>query len=603
MRYMLKKWPTDLLAIFETHAGAEKARRICEGLGFEDSFRVDAVGQSGGIWLLWKKAIGDVVVLNLSEQFIHVRVTKNAEVMHVVVVYAAPSVSRRSGLWMQLRDLIRQVHEPLIIGGDFNTIVRVDERTGGNGRLSPDSLEFGSWINEMSLIDMGFRGNRFTWKRGREARFFVAKRLDRIMCCAQARLKWQDATVTHLPFLASDHSALYLQLTPTVTGDARRRPFRFEAAWLSHTSFKDLLSASWDPNLDTRKALAKLERVLRKWNKEDFGDVQVWKEKLLKEIQEVQEELESNSSDELIVREAELMKEFDVVLEQEEIIWTQKAREKWVVHGDRNTTFFHTSTVIRRRRNRIEMLKNGDGVCVSDRNELEDMAVEYFRRLYSLDDVEENVEALPSEGFTALTETETRALDMPFAEEEIVAAVRNMGSYKAPGPDGYQPVFYQRCWDEVGESVKRFALEFFRTGRLPQDTNDALVVLIPKVSSPEKLQQLRPISLCNVLFKIITKTIVGRLKPVMTKLIGPAQSSFIRGRLSTDNIVIVQEAVHSMRRKKGKRGWMLRKLDLEKAYDRIRWDFLEDSIRAARLSEHWTTWIMQCVSGPSMRLL
>lgn len=231
------------------------------------------------------------------------------------------------------------INDPVIVGGDFNTIVRVDERTGGNGRLSPDSLSFGNWINEMLLIDMGFKGNQFTWKRGKEERFFVAKRLDRILCCAQSRLKWQEATVMHLPFLSSDHSAMYLQLGPKARLDARR-PFRFEAAWLSHPSFKELLLASWDPNLDTRNALGKLSVVLRMWNKEVFGDVNRRKEALVKEIKEVQEILEHTRTDMLIQREAELLKEFDVVLEQEELIWFQKSREKWVVHGDRNTTFF-----------------------------------------------------------------------------------------------------------------------------------------------------------------------------------------------------------------------------------------------------------------------
>lgn len=99
---------------------------------------------------------------------------------------------------------------PLLIGGDFNTIVRLDERTGGNGRLSPDSLEFGNWISEMSLIDMGFKGNKYTWRRGKAGSSFIAKRLDRVLCCAQVRLNWQEARVSHLPVLASDHSPLYL---------------------------------------------------------------------------------------------------------------------------------------------------------------------------------------------------------------------------------------------------------------------------------------------------------------------------------------------------------------------------------------------------------
>lgn len=81
------------------------------------------------------------------------------------------------------------------------------------------------------------------------------------------------------------------------------------------------------------------------------------------------------------------------------------------------------------------------------------------------------------------------------------------------------------------------------------------------------MTQFRPISLCNVLFKTITKMMVLRMKELMTRLIGPAQSSFIPGRLSSDNIVVVQEMVHSMKRKEGRIGWMLLKLDLEKAYD------------------------------------
>lgn len=138
--------------------------------------------------------------------------------------------------------------------------------------------------------------------------------------------------------------------------------------------------------------------------------------------------------------------------------------------------------------------------------------------------------------------------------------------------------------------------EFFESGNLTEETNSALVILIAKVVNLEKITQFRPISLCSVLFKLITKAMVGRLKRAMVKLIGPAQSIFIPRRLSNDNIVIVQETIHSMRHKQGKKGWMLLKLDLEKAYDRIRWDFLEDTLQAAGLSDRWVRWIIQCVT-------
>ncbi|KAG7559686.1 Reverse transcriptase domain [Arabidopsis thaliana x Arabidopsis arenosa] len=462
---------------------------------------------SGGIWLLWRSGIGEMSIIESTEQFIAAKLQNETEVLNIVVVYAAPSATRRSGLWENLSRVVLGLEGPLIIGGDFNTIVRVDERSGEDT--------------------------------------FVAKRLDRVMCCAHARLKWQEARVTHLPFLASDHAPLYVQLSPAVGQNRRRRPFRFEAAWLSHPSFKDLVRASWNGELQTPMALDELKEKLQQWNKDVFGDVQKKKEVLMRDIKAIQDELELVQTDSMLRREEELVKEFEVILEQEEILLFQKSREKWIALGDRNTTYFHTSTIIRRRRNRIEMLRNNEEHWVSDPQELEKLAVDYYQRLYSLDDVPREVERLPPEGFAPLTREEKVSLNKPFTAVEIEAAIRSMGSFKAPGPDGFQPIFYQKCWETVGSSVIR----------------------------------------------------------VISKLIGPAQSSFIPGRLSIDNIVVVQEAVHSMRRKKGRKGWMLLKLDLEKAYDRIRWDFLEDTIRAAGFEECWVQWIIQCVTGPSMSIL
>lgn len=264
IRYMLKKFHTDVLALFETHAGGDRAKRICEGLGFTNSFRVDVVGQSGGLWVLWKGDVGDVTVVKSSDQFIQTKIVNGEQILNLIVVYAAPTVGRRSGLWGELRDVIVGIEGPLIIGGDFNTIVRLDERIGGNGRLSADSLAFGEWINKLALIDMGFRGNKFTWKRGRLEQNFVAKRLDRVLCCGHSRLKWQEALVSHLPFMSSDHAPMYVQLCPEVRGTPSRRPFRFEAAWLTHPGFKDLFVTSWNREMTTSEALKGLQIKLRK---------------------------------------------------------------------------------------------------------------------------------------------------------------------------------------------------------------------------------------------------------------------------------------------------------------------------------------------------
>lgn len=146
-----------------------------------------------------------------------------------------------------------------------------------------------------------------------------------------------------------------------------------------------------------------------------FSSVQKRKETLVLEIKEVQEQIDTNYYDELLVKEGKLLQEFETVLEQEELIWFQKSREKWVAHGDRNTEFFHMSTIIRRRRNRVDMLKNDENRWISDAHELEKLAITYFKKLYSLEDVETDTQSLPARGFACLTNQEYTNLNKPFS--------------------------------------------------------------------------------------------------------------------------------------------------------------------------------------------
>ncbi|CAL1393436.1 unnamed protein product [Linum trigynum] len=210
---------------------------------------------------------------------------------------------------------------------------------------------------------------------------------------------------------------------------------------------------------------------------------------------------------------------------------------------------------------------------------------------------------MPKKAFPRIDHEDLILLLRPFIGEDIHGAVQDMKPFQAPGPDGFQAIFYQKSWQTVGKALIDMAVSFFSTGILPEKVVESTVVLIPKVDHPERVSQLRPISLNNVCLKAITKAITNRLKPIMRKIVAPRQSSFIPGRQTTDNIIVLQEVLHSLRKKKGKRGGIVLKIDLEKAYDRLRWDFLRDTLKEVGLPSLWINCIMFCVESNKMRLL
>ncbi|XP_057745064.1 uncharacterized protein LOC130962924 [Arachis stenosperma] len=189
-----------------------------------------------------------------------------------------------------------------------------------------------------------------------------------------------------------------------------------------------------------------------------------------------------------------------------------------------------------------------------------------------------------------------RELISEVTEEEIRKAVFSMGSLKAPGPDGLNGLFYQKHWEIIKKEVCAVVREFFRNGFLPEDISETIVVLIPKVKDLEELNQLRLISCCNFIYKIITMVIVLRLKGLLEDIVSPTQSAFVGGRLIQDNVVIVQEVYHSLNRK-GRDGSqnVAIKLDMNKAYDRLEWDFLEKVLMKFGFAEKWVDLVMKCV--------
>jgi hypothetical protein len=111
---------------------------------------------------------------------------------------------------------------------------------------------------------------------------------------------------------------------------------------------------------------------------------------------------------------------------------------------------------------------------------------------------------------------------------------------------------------------------FLNIGVMDDSINNTYIALIPKTAKPSSVTEFRPISLCNVIYKLISKVLANKLKVVLPKIISPTQSAFIPGRLITDNILAIYETLHSMQtRMWSKVGFMGIKLDMSKTYDRV----------------------------------
>ncbi|KAH9698518.1 reverse transcriptase domain-containing protein [Citrus sinensis] len=188
-------------------------------------------------------------------------------------------------------------------------------------------------------------------------------------------------------------------------------------------------------------------------------------------------------------------------------------------------------------------------------------------------------------------------LDRPFIEEEVTAALAQMCPTKAPGPDGLPAAFFQKHWKSVKSSVISTSLYILNDKGIISPLNHTHIVLIPNIQKPERVTNFRPISLCNVIYRVIAKTIANRLKDMLNHVISPSQSAFIPNRMITDNIIVGYECLHKIRHNKGKKhGLVALKLDLSNAYDRVEWSFLKHTMLKLGFSSNLVDFILNCIS-------
>ncbi|GKU96985.1 hypothetical protein SLEP1_g10165 [Rubroshorea leprosula] len=438
----------------------------------------------------------------------------------------------RSLLWENLKQFSQSINGPWVVIGDFNDVTAQNENFDGNLVPQYRICAYTDCMNSCDLLDIGFMGPKFTWVNKRDNHQLIRERLDRAWANPAWKILFPEATLIHLPHVYSDHCPIVLSLEQTFPC-SNRKPFRLEKFWLEHESSKDLVASNWtSPNLSLIAPLL-FKTML------SFGDI----------------------------------------LKYEEDMWFMKSRIQWIQNGDRNTKFFHVSALKRRSYNRILGLKDDTGSWITNATAIESIITSYFKSLYKTSLLKSSHDSYSSVQSAPFIDPFCwhGLIDLP-SEFEIKHALFAMKPFKAPGPDGLHAAFFQKYWLILKEKICLEIRDIFNSGFIPESWSASLITLIPKNNNPDFVSHFRPIGLCNTSYKIVTKIIVFRLKNLIGKLISPMQSSFIPGRNGIDNVTLLRDFAFSFKKRKGRQGDMIIKLDLEKAYDCLEWSFIRETL-------------------------
>ncbi|XP_074270959.1 uncharacterized protein LOC141594872 [Silene latifolia] len=350
-------------------------------------------------------------------------------------------------VWEDFSRHLNSFDKPFLFFGDFNQVEFSSDKLGGSDKLIRGANLFSYWKNVHCLMDIPFKGPRFTWCNNRDNPHRIYERLDKGFASNDCLSLFPNTFIKHMPIKISDHAPIILDTNMIL--HTKKKTYRLEA-WCF-----------------------------------DYAECSVLRVK-------------GRSSDNLILG-----------IKKESNEWTFDMKE---IGGLFNKYF-------------SDIFKSD-----AEPESFEDYINNYS---YLFDNLKRKVGM-----------EERAKLGHIYSKNEVRQAVFQLGPLKSPGPDGIPAAFYQKYWSIVKDDVINGALNILNSGTVLKEFNKTFIVLIPKNDCPERVGDFRPISLCNVIMKVVTKCIANRLKGVMDDLVSPFQSAFVPNRSIADNIDIAQEILH-----------------------------------------------------------
>lgn len=568
---------------------------------FKEWVILPSVGSAGGIAIIWDARRVSVVDSLIGNFSVSIKIENGDLSWWMSGIYGPNRSNGREDFWDELAGLGAICGPRWCLGGDFN-VVRFAREKNKPVRARRSMRMFNEIISELSLIDPPLANGDYTWSNFRDNP--TCSRIDRFLFTAEWRGMFsyglQEAQLRGV----SDHFPLTFSTEPAKWGPG---PFRLDNDWLEHPDFKALVVSSWEEPAPVgwpgHRIMGKFYALKNKIKAWAAGE----REKRLGEKCKIERDLSRldkleggpDWNEDKRLERALLKGKLDEILVAEERASRFKAKISWAKFGDGNTGLFHALLSARKAKNSIWKLEKDDGTITVNEAEIVEEINRFFEALYR---------AAPTRrgewndiDWQPVDEENAECLTLPFEEEEIKKAIFGCERNKSPGPDGFSMAFLQDFWGIIKRDVISFFTEFWESGIINKSVNETFICLIPKKSNACRAKDFRPISLVTCLYKVLAKVLAERIKKVLDKTISKFQGAFVKGRQICDLILIANELVEETRRtnKKG----VVFKIDFEKAYDMVDWNFLDFVMGKKGFNNRWRKWIKGCISSVSFSII
>lgn len=603
----ISKFHPTVIGLIETKVRSHKSYRITDCIPNTWSYCNNyAYSPRGRIWVTWNEAIWAGTVLHVSLQHITIQLNNKGGLSFIIsVIYGENTEKDRKCLWEDINKIHDAHHNlPWILIGDFNTCRYANEKLGGKLLSASKLQDFNDCLHKCGLTDVKSIGYSWSWHNNQLGSNRIFGKLDRAICNSQWINTLPSAYVEYKCTSSSDHTPMLLHLLQMENSGPK--PFKFYNHWVTCQGFFETVQQVWNGYYEGSHMfrlvtkLKALKTALKAWAATGTTSTKGNINKISEELAIIQNNIQIDPLNEsLHTQENDLKLQLEDWLGKEEEELRQRSRQLWLQKGDRNSKFFYNAIKARMSRNNLRHLVQDDGTSISNMEGIKKEAPTFYKNLYHQEDYWTVFPKVVTKRI--LTEDAKSWLVREVSFNEVKKAIFQLNPEKAPGPDGYNAHFFQSNWELVKEDVVQAVLSFFRSGRLLKQINHTFLTLIPKTHEATSLSDYRPISCCNVIYKIISKVMSNRLKVVIKELISSNQHAFLEGRQIGECSMLAHELIRDFNKSHGKRACI--KVDLQKAFDCINREFVYYIMHRMNFPMQWISWIKECLSTPSFSVL